>query len=337
MTTTENISLKNYNTFGIDVAAAKMIVIQQEADIVDFISTKEQDTDFLILGGGSNLLFTQDVQGCVLKNEIKGVKLVSETKDEVYIKVGAGENWHKVVLHCVAMNWGGLENLSLIPGCVGAAPIQNIGAYGVELKDVFQELEAIHLQTGEKKVFSLEECAFGYRDSVFKNALKGQYFITSVTFCLHKNPILNTSYGDIEKELKKLPHKEYSIKDVSNAVIAIRQSKLPNPAEIGNAGSFFKNPIIPNKQFSRIRGEFPEIPFYPISASHTKIPAAWLIQQCGWKGKNLGNYGVHAKQALVLVNYGGASGKDIYQLSTDILASVKKEFGIELEREVNII
>ena len=335
MTITENISLKPYNTFGIDVSAPKMLVIQQEADILDFIASQEKD--FLILGGGSNLLFTQDVKSIVLKNELKGVKLVSETKDEVYVKVGAGESWHKVVLHCVATNWGGLENLSHIPGSVGAAPIQNIGAYGVELKDVFQELEAIHLVTGEKKVFSLEDCEFGYRDSVFKQALKGQYFITSVTFCLQKKPILNTAYGDIEKELKKMPDKEYSIRDVSNAVIAIRQSKLPNPAELGNAGSFFKNPTISLKQFQRLRGEFPTMPSYPISENLIKIPAAWLIQQAGWKGKRLGNYGVHEKQSLILVNYGGASGQEIYQLSTDILASVKYIFGVELEREVNVV
>lgn len=337
MTITENISLKNYNTFGIEVFAAKMLVIQSESDIQTFITTKTPYTNCLILGGGSNLLFTHDIEGFVLKNEIKGIEVVSETEKEIYLKVGAGENWHELVLHCVAKNWGGLENLSLIPGCVGAAPIQNIGAYGVEIKDVFHQLEAIHLETGTKKVFSQVECKFAYRDSIFKNELKGQYIITSVILKLSKNPTLNTSYGDIEKELKKLPHKPYTIKDISDAVISIRQSKLPNPAEIGNAGSFFKNPTIQKSKFQRLRGEYPDMPSYPLSEKQIKIPAAWLIQQCGWKGKRLGNYGVHEKQALVLVNYGGAKGQDIYQLSTDILQSVKDRFGIELEREVNII
>lgn len=333
----QNFSLLPYNTFQMNIFAQQAIEIHSEAEIIEAIQNQLFTTEnCLILGGGSNLLFTKDYEGCVLINKIQGFELIKETEKDLIIGVGGGVVWHEFVLHCIAQNWGGVENLSLIPGTVGASPIQNIGAYGVELKDVFHSLEAIHLETGEKKTFSLAECKFGYRDSVFKTDLKNQFFITKVYFNLQKEPKLNISYGDIKTELAKLPHFEYTIKDVSDAVIAIRSSKLPDPKEIGNCGSFFKNPTIPLAQYENLRQKYPEMPHYPAGEKLVKVPAAWLIQQCGWKGKRFGNYGVHERQALVLVNYGGANGSDIFQLSADIMESVLLTFGIELEREVNV-
>ena len=334
----ENISLKKYNTFGIEASSRYFLELNSTNEIKDFISEKRFfDTPQLILGGGSNLLLTQNYDGIVLKNNLKGIELINEDENYFFVKCAAGENWHQFVLHCIANNYAGVENLSLIPGCVGASPMQNIGAYGVEIKDVFYELEAIHLRDFSLKVFSKDECEFGYRESVFKHKLKNQFIITSVTFRLLKKPNLNTSYGAIEKELEAMQVKEISIATISRAVCNIRSSKLPNPAEIGNAGSFFKNPVIKNSQFELLKKSFPEIVGYPNNVGETKLAAGWLIEQCGWKGYRQGDAGVHKNQALVLVNYKNASGKEIYDLSAQVLASVKIKFGVELEREVNII
>jgi len=331
----ENISLKSYNTFGIDVKARQFVDIVSMDELKELI---KNETDFFVLGGGSNLLLTKDIQKTVVHINTKGIDIVRETNDHVYIKVHAGENWHKFVLWCIDHNYGGVENLSLIPGNVGTAPIQNIGAYGVELKDIMYELEALELETIDSKIFSNIECEFGYRNSVFKNVLKGKFIITSVTFELTKNiHKLNSSYGAIHAELEKNNIKNPSIKDISEAVIAIRQSKLPDPNEIGNSGSFFKNPVISTSDFKGLQKEFPEIPHYVISEKEIKIPAGWLVEQCGYKGKRFGDAGVHKKQALVLVNYGKATGSEILELSKKIQNTVLKKFRIKLDAEVNIL
>lgn len=333
----QNFDLLPYNTFRMNAFAKKAIEISSEEEIIFAITNRLFDAEnCLILGGGSNLLFTQNYEGCVLINKIQGLSIIKEDKNALIIGVGGGMVWHELVLYCIAQNWGGMENLSLIPGTVGAAPIQNIGAYGVELKDIFHSLEAIDLKTGEKRTFLREECKFGYRESIFKNEFNGKYFISKVYFSLQKEHKLNFSYGDIKSELAKLPNTNYTIKNVSDAVIAIRSSKLPDPKDIGNCGSFFKNPTIPLTQYDELKEKYPEIPHYPAGENKVKVPAAWLIQQCGWKGKRFGNYGVHERQALVLVNYGGANGNDIFQLSEDIMQSVSLHFGISLEREVNV-
>lgn len=294
-------------------------------------------SEFMILGGGSNVLFTKDYNGFILKNEIKGIQLVSEEENHVIIQSGAGENWHEFVLYCIKHNWGGIENLSLIPGSVGASPMQNIGAYGVEIKDVFVSLDAYHVETGEIHTFNLDQCNFGYRESVFKRELKGQYVITQVRFKLEKNRKINTKYGIIEEQLRTMGITDPTIKDVSNAVIAIRQSKLPDPKEIGNAGSFFKNPVISRGEFERLQVQYPDIPNYPAPEGNVKLAAGWLIEKAGWKGFTNGNYGVHKKQALVLVNYGNSNGSDILELSNKIIADILAKFNVELEREVNIV
>jgi UDP-N-acetylmuramate dehydrogenase len=290
----------------------------------------------LILGGGSNILFAQNVEGLVLKNDIEGIEKVQEDDEHVYIKAGAGVRWHHLVLHSIANNWAGLENLSLIPGNVGASPMQNIGAYGVELKDVFYELEAYHLHDKTVVSFTNSDCAFGYRESVFKRQYKNQFIILQVTYKLRKKPSFNTSYGAIEQELEHMGIKDLSIQAISQAVINIRTSKLPDPKIIGNAGSFFKNPQIPNSQFQLLKEVYPSIIGYPVGDSDTKLAAGWLIEQCGWKGYRQGDAGCHAKQALVLVNYGNASGNEIFELSEKIIASVTEKFGVVLEREVNV-
>jgi UDP-N-acetylmuramate dehydrogenase len=290
----------------------------------------------LILGGGSNILLTRNVDGLVLKIDINGVDEVKEDGTHVYVKAGAGENWHEFVEHTIKRNWGGLENLSLIPGNVGAAPIQNIGAYGAELKDVFYELEAYDRKGKKVYSFGVNDCKFSYRDSIFKSAEKGRYIILNVTFILNKNPVLNTSYGAIREELKKMGVSSPTIGDVSQAVIKIRRSKLPDPAEIGNAGSFFKNPVVDQALFLSLLSKYPDIPAYPHEDQSVKLAAGWLIEQCGLKGYRKGDAGVHNKQALVLVNYGKATGKEIFELSEKIAASVKKKFGVHLEREVNV-
>lgn len=331
----ENISLRPYNTFGID-ARAKYFAAFKDLDELVAFSASDLELPTFILGGGSNILFTKDFDGLVLKNEISGIEKISEDDEYVYVKAGAGENWHRFVLYCIDRNWSGLENLSLIPGNVGASPMQNIGAYGVELKDFFYSLEAFHLE--EKKIFSFSrnDCEFGYRNSVFKERYKDQFIITSVTFQLRKTPVFNTSYGAIREELEKMGVKELSIQAISQAVINIRSSKLPDPKEIGNAGSFFKNPEVSLDKCQELQSEFPAIIAYP-SGSKMKLAAGWLIEQCGWKGQRRGDAGCHEKQALVLVNYGNAKGQEILDLSDEILQSVNKKFGLILEREVNVL
>ena len=290
----------------------------------------------LVLGGGSNILFTKNFEGIVIKNEIDGIEKMAENDTHVFIKAGSGVVWHDFVLYCIENNYGGIENLSLIPGTVGAAPIQNIGAYGVELKDVFVELNAVNIYTREVVKFENSECRFGYRDSIFKHELKDKLFIMDVTFRLTKTPVYKTSYGDIESQLKLMNVSEYSIKAISDAVIAIRKAKLPDPAVTGNAGSFFKNPVVDASTFNNVYQTNKTMPYYQQGEQY-KIPAAWLIEQCGWKGKNIGNVGCHAKQPLVLINLGEANGLDVFELSKQIIDSVTTRFGIVLEREVNVL
>jgi UDP-N-acetylmuramate dehydrogenase len=333
-----NVSLKHFNTFGIDATAKYFCEVNSvDSLIVLLLSEAAQSEPKLVLGGGSNILFTKDYDGLVIKNNIKGITIIDQQDNNLFVKAGAGEIWHNLVLWSIEQNLGGLENLSLIPGRAGAAPIQNIGAYGVELKDVFHQLEAIEIDSGKQKIFHLDECNFGYRDSVFKNQLKDKYIIVSVTLCLSKTHTLNTSYGAIENELKKKNITEPTIKNVSDAVIHIRQSKLPDPAIIGNAGSFFKNPEVSKEKFLKLQHSNPNIAAYPLSSGNVKLAAGWLIEQCGWKGKTAGNTGSHKDQSLVLVNYGNATGKEIFEFARAIQQSVKEKFDVEIEREVNVI
>jgi len=333
----ENTSLKRLNTFGIDVSAKFFVEVSSIEDVQEFIAEpKIKGLPVLVLGGGSNILLKGDFPGIVLKVGINGIDIKSEDEDHYHLEVGAGENWHKLVTYCVENGYAGIENLSLIPGNVGAAPMQNIGAYGVELKDVFEELTAIDLQSGELIVFGKEQCHFGYRDSVFKNQDKGKYLIASVTLRLNKTPACNTSYGALEQELEAMGVEQIDIKAVSQAVINIRSSKLPDPKVLGNAGSFFKNPVISTDIYSGLKSDYPDIVSYT-TGDNMKLAAGWLIDQCGWKGKRVGDAGVHENHALVLANYGEASGNEIYDLSETILESVKDKFGITLEREVNVI
>ena len=336
----QNYSLKRYNTFGIDVYAKKFASFNSVFELQDILqSGLDHRQHLLILGGGSNILFTKNFDGLVLKNEIKGIETIHEEEKYVYVKAGAGENWHLFVMHCVNKNFAGVENLSLIPGNLGAAPMQNIGAYGVEIKDIFYSLEAYSLEEKRITTFTLNDCEFGYRDSIFKKKDKNQFVILNVTFKLSKKPHFNISYGAIEEELKRMQVKELSLRAVSNAVINIRSSKLPDPAKIGNAGSFFKNPEIDSQQLNDLLNQIPDssdLPFYKIHEDKFKIPAGWLIEQCGWKGYRKGDTGCYEKQALVLVNYGNATGMEILGLSEEIQVSVMKKFGIILETEVNI-
>jgi len=331
----ENISLKEYNTFGISVQAKRFISVTSVYELQQLLKIEK---NIFLLSGGSNMLLTKDIEKLVVHIDIKGISVDSENHNDIYLTVNAGENWHKFVLWCVSNNYGGIENLSLIPGSVGTCPIQNIGAYGVEVKDTITKVEAVEIKTGKLVSFSLEECQFGYRNSIFKNEVKGKYVLTSIGFKLTKKEHnLNTSYGAIETELASKKVIKPSLKDVSEAVIAIRQSKLPDPKKIGNSGSFFKNPVISKTHFEKIQKEFPKVPCYHISDQEIKVPAGWLIEQIGLKGKRFGNYGVHEKQALVLVNYGNASGEEIYQLAKKIQREVQTTFNISLEIEVNII
>lgn len=333
----ENISLKPFTTFGIDKKAKFFTTVETLDELkATLLAAKEKQLPVFILGGGSNILLTRDIDGLVIKLEIKGIHLVKEEGDQLWVEVGAGEMWHELVLHSIAQDWAGLENLSLIPGTVGASPMQNIGAYGVEIKDVFDRLQAMHRETLEMQSFDAEACQFGYRESVFKQTFKDQYVITSVTFRLSKTPNFHLEYGAIREVLADNGIDQPSIRAISDAVIQIRQSKLPDPKEIGNAGSFFKNPTIPNAQFDALKASYPSIPGYP-SAEGVKVAAGWLIEQTGWKGKRIGEVGVHAKQALVLVNYGGGTGEEIKKLSEQIQASVYDKFGIQLQAEVNFI
>lgn len=333
----ENISLRPYNTFGIDAKAKQFAAFRSIEELKELLDKKHlTGSRRLVLGGGSNILLTDDYHGLVLKNGIMGIEVVKEDGDHIYVKAGAGENWHRFVMHCVENDYAGMENLSLIPGNVGASPMQNIGAYGVEVKDVFHELEACHVEDGTLHRFSAEGCAFGYRESVFKRKYKDQFIITSVTYRLSRHPQFNISYGAIKEELERMGVQDLSIRAISDAVIRIRSSKLPDPKETGNAGSFFKNPLIPNEQFVSLKEMFPNIVAFP-AGDQTKLAAGWLIEQCGWKGFRRGDAGCYPKQALVLVNYGNATGREVYALSEEIIASVKDKFGVELEREVNVV
>lgn len=337
MQTFSKISLKPFNTFGIDVKARKLISVEKPEELQTVLK-QNYASEIFVLGGGSNMLLTKDIDKTILHINLKGKNILKETQGEVLVQVMAGENWHQFVLWCLEKGFGGLENLSLIPGNVGTAPIQNIGAYGVELKDTFVSCSALHIQTLEFKEFSLEECNFGYRESVFKTSLKGQYIITSVSFRLSReNHRLHTSYGSIDKYLEEKKILHPGIKDVSDAVINIRQSKLPDPKLLGNSGSFFKNPVVPKEEFQKIQEKFPDMPHYSIDQTHIKIPAGWLIEQAGLKGFRQGDAGVHEKQALVLVNYGEASGKDILNLSKTVQTKVYELFNVALQPEVNII
>ena len=338
----KNILIKQYNSFAISVYAnlfAKFNSVDELSELLEFNqrATSNDQQETLILGGGSNILFTKNFDGLVLKNEIKGIKEIKEDEHHIYVQVGAGENWHQFVLYCIKNGWAGVENLSLIPGNVGASPMQNIGAYGVEIKDVFYSLEAYHIQDRKLVNFTLNDCEFGYRESVFKKNFKNEFVIMDVTFRLNRFPDYNISYGAIEQELEKMGVRELSLQAVSQAVINIRSSKLPNPADTGNAGSFFKNPEIQNSKFKSLKGSFPGIVAYDLPNGNVKLAAGWLIEQTGWKGYRRGDAGCHEKQALVLVNYGNAKGSEIYNLSEKILQSVKEKFGVVLEREVNII
>jgi len=331
-------SLENLNTFGVKAHAKYFAEINCTEDLIDILKSKKfAQEQSLILGGGSNLLFTSDFDGLILKVQVKGIHVVKEDDDYFWVKAGGGVVWQELVESCIKANFGGIENLSLIPGTVGAAPIQNIGAYGVEIKDYCEAVEAIDLENGEKRYFSNHECHFGYRDSIFKNELRDRYLITNVLFRLLKRPILNIDYGQVRSTLEDTGKTEFTIRDVSEAIIRIRTAKLPDPAKIGNAGSFFKNPVISRELFNAIKKSFPEIPHYDQPDSSVKIPAAWMIDQCGLKGKKHNSAAVHKLQPLVIINEGGATGDDIVKLSEEVQQKVKNKFGIQLEPEVRFI
>ncbi len=334
----QNYPLRKLNTFGINAFSKFFASFSSTEELQELLKIQRGERR-MILGGGSNVLFTKNFDGFILKNEIPGIDVMHTDNDFVFVRAGAGVSWHSFVTFCVNNNFAGVENLSLIPGSVGASPMQNIGAYGVEIKDVFYELEALHLHDKFIKKFNATDCRFGYRDSVFKNKYKNQFAILNVTYRLKKNPDYNISYGAIKEELEKMRVDDVSIKAISDAVISIRTSKLPDPAIIGNAGSFFKNPLVGKKEVDAISGSFEDLkmPVYKIDENNYKIPAGWLIENCGWKGYRKGDAGCYSKQALVLVNYGNATGQEIYDLSEEIKISVREKFGISLEREVNII
>lgn len=334
----ENYPLLKLNTFGIDVKAKYFTSINTINELIEVTKTNVfKDLELLILGGGSNILFTKDFDGLVILNNIKGKEIIDQNQQSIFLKIGAGENWHELVMYCVDNGWGGIENLSLIPGNTGTAPMQNIGAYGVEIKETFIELEALEISSGKIVKFNNSDCEFGYRESVFKNKMKNQYIILNITLELKKNPVLNINYGDVKAILESQNIKNPAIKEVSNAIISIRQSKLPDPKKIGNSGSFFKNPIVSLNQLELIKKKYPNVVNYEINENEFKIAAGWLIERAGWKGKKFNNYGIHEKQALVLVNYGLANGMEIFELSEKIILDIKDKFGITLEREVNII
>lgn len=339
----QQVSLYPYNTFHIQATAkyfAPFSTVDELQEALGIFYKHQPATapgNLFLLGGGSNILFTKDVDGLVLKNELHGIEKVNEDEEYYYIKAAAGENWHQLVMYCVEHNYAGMENLSLIPGSVGASPIQNIGAYGVEIKDIFYQLEAYDLLEKAVVKFGLNDCRFGYRDSVFKHRYKGRFIILNVTYRLRKMPVFNISYGAIKEELEKMGTTELSVRAISQAVINIRQSKLPDPNVIGNAGSFFKNPVIDAGHFLQLKETYPNIAAFAVDDKHWKVAAGWLIEQCGWKGYRNGDVGCYNKQALVLVNYGNATGKEVYDLSAAIIGSVQDKFGIALEREVNIL
>jgi UDP-N-acetylmuramate dehydrogenase len=332
-----NISLKLYNTFGIDVKAKSFGRFGSVDELKDLLKNRDLETPLFILGGGSNILLTQDLPFFVLKNEISGIEVVNETETSIVLKVGSGVEWHSFVRYAVEKGWGGIENMSLIPGSVGASPMQNIGAYGVEIKDSFVSLEALHIDSLELQTFNKEQCQFGYRESVFKRALKNQYVIVSVSYELLKHPKMNTTYGAIQSEIEVMGVEDITVDTVSQAVMNIRRSKLPDPKMLGNAGSFFKNPVVSKEVFEKILTNYPDAPHYPQEPGEEKLAAGWMIEKAGWKGKIFGNCGVHEKQALVLVNFGGATGQEIFDLSTLIIEDIQSKFGVTLEREVNIL
>jgi UDP-N-acetylmuramate dehydrogenase len=333
----QDYDLTKLNTFGISAQAKFFVELLEEAHLKDlFISPEFKNSQKLFLGGGSNVLFTKDFDGIVVLNKLKGIEISREDSENVFIKSMGGEMWQNLVEFAVGKGYWGIENLSLIPGTVGASPIQNIGAYGVELKDILENVEAYNIETGEKKVFSNEECLFGYRDSVFKNKFKGKYFVSAISLKLNKKQNKNFKYRALQEYLDKNNIKVESSKDVSDAIIEIRKSKLPDPRVVGNAGSFFKNVFVSKQKLKSLLAEYKNVPYYE-EEENFKIPAGWLIEQCGWKGRRIGNVGVHDKQALVLVNYGGATGEEVKDLSEQVISSVNSKFGLILEREVNLI
>ena len=332
----QNISLKPYNTFGIDANALYLCDCQTEKDLTEILNDPAyKQVNKLVLGGGSNVLFTKDFNGLIILNSIKGKEIIDENDNTIILRVGAGEDWDELVEYTVKNDWAGLENLSYIPGSVGASPIQNIGAYGEEVKNTINEVETIDLQTLKKINYKNEDCQFGYRNSIFKHELKGKVIITHVTFKLNKQHIFNLNYGALNETVSQKG--EITLENIRDSIIEIRKSKLPEPEELGSAGSFFKNPIIEADQYKQLQQNFPNIPAYQLSENEFKVPAGWLIDQLGWKGYKEGDAGVHDKQALVLVNYGNATGNQIYSLSQKIIQSVKEAYGIELEYEVNVI
>lgn len=332
-----NFSLKNYNTFGIEAKAKQFVAVQTEVELKKILRNHSSEKKF-ILGGGSNMLLTQDIDALVIHVDLKGKKIIKENNDFVWIESMSGENWHELVLFTINQDFGGLENMSLIPGNVGTTPVQNIGAYGTEIKDTFVSCNAMNIETQEIKTFTKDECKFGYRESVFKNEIRDQYIITSVVFKLTKrHHKINSSYGDITKELENKNIVNPSLIDISNVVIAIRQSKLPDPKVLGNSGSFFKNPVISKEAFLKIQEQFPEIKFFDVSPTQVKVPAGWLIENAGLKGYRKDDAGVHKNQALVLVNYGNATGKEVLELSKFVQKTVFDKYGIAIEAEVNVI
>jgi len=334
----KEVSLKSYNTFRIDAKAKYFAEVKNEDELIEILTAGEyKNIPKLILGGGSNILLTKDFDGLVLKISLPGIEIIDEDDETIKIKAGAGVIWHDLVLFCVERNYGGIENLSLIPGTVGAAPIQNIGAYGQELKDVFDDLEGIQLDDLKSLKFKKVDCRFGYRDSIFKNELKNKFIIMSVAVKLSKKPILNLDYGNLKSELENLKQSNIGVKQVSDVISKIRRSKLPDPEEIGNAGSFFKNPEIPEVEFIELKKDFEDSIGYTLGNGRVKVSAGWLIEKCGWKGKRVGNTGSHIKQSLVLVNYGNASGSEVLNLAKEIKKSVQDKFGIDLKEEVNVI
>lgn len=335
----ENVNLQPYNTFGIKAIARYLCRISTEADLIELIhSNIYKSQRHLILGGGSNVLFTADFDGLIIKVDLKGISILKETPDQATLNVSSGEVWHSLVMFCVANNYGGIENLSLIPGTVGAAPIQNIGAYGVEVKEVIDEVRGVDLTTGVMRTFTNAECQFGYRESIFKHAFKEKFFISSVTLTLTRNNHrYNVSYGALTETIKTMHNNQINLQSISESVMHIRRSKLPDPIQIGNAGSFFKNPTVTLQHYESLKKHHAQIPGYHSENQYVKIPAGWLIEQCGWKGKRVEHVGVHSHQALVLVNYGNGSGKEILALSQRIIESVHQTFNITLTPEVNII
>lgn len=334
----KNADLTPFNTLGIEAHARYFTSVTSVDELQNLLSDSRFDRlPRLVLGGGSNILFVDDFPGLVMHIEIKGREVVREEGDELRVRIGAGENWHRFVRYCVEQGWGGIENLSLIPGSVGAAPIQNIGAYGVELEEVFHSLEAVEIGSGTRREFTHNECRFGYRDSIFKNELKGRFIVTHVLLNLSRNPKLNTSYGAIQSKLQEKDISDPDISDISEVVMEIRRNKLPDPEDLGNAGSFFKNPIVSGETYEKIRKQYEQVPAYPMDLGGVKIPAGWLIEKTGWKGRKEGQAGTYRQQALVIVNHGGATGQQILELSRKIRSAVADQFGIELVPEVNII